>query len=901
MKNASFRIANYAICFVSILICVLTFGAQTAWADEGQTVEDESIVVEYALPSTTEDSTVLDEEVDSAEPASEDETPLSEEVASPELEATDTVDKHAEETGTTESKPSPVEGAAQQDNGADNSSMPAAQTKGSTTLGATAAQATSTNRTNAGTIQTESSSSTNAAAAQKTSLKTSSTSKTNANPTGPIANGDYVIRSFVSSQSVLDVAGGSKASGANVQLYSYNGTAAQQWTLKYNASTGLYTIINKVAGKALDVSGASTSNGANIQVWKSNGTKAQQWRIVKDGAGWRIESALTSGFVLDVSNASSYDGTNIQAYRANGTKAQRFELIALKPKIAASTATIKEGAYVLATGTGKVVDIAGGSRAAGANVQQYTPNSTYAQRFYLEPDGNGFYRVFNIGSGLTLDVSNAGLFPGANVQQYTWNGSAAQLWSLRANSDGTTTFISKCNGLALDVSGASTANGANLQMYTSNGSKAQRFTLKKSSLLSVGAVTLRAASSTNRAVDVKGASNRANTALQISTENGTMAQRLIVSKDASGYTLRPLCSGLYIAPSGSSIVQSSKPATWTVSFAKSGARRGIKLSASGKVIAAKSSSNSSALTYVQPSKSSLQSFCPEKMPLIANGVYTIVSEKDSKVLDVANASWQNGANISVYVNNDTGAQAFKFVSAGGDWYRIVNAMTGKAVDVAGAKSANGTNVQQYTNNGTNAQLWKAQLSKTGQFVFVNKATGKALHVNGSNVDIWAKSDTPTQRWSLKSSAFKYDEVVYNAMSTIQNCSSNTNYCIAVDRGNTRTIIFSGSRGNWTPVQNWLAAVGAPSSATPSGNYTIWGRGYSFDGALGGTPYTCYYWTNFLDNVYLFHSIPYHQGTWNVQDDRLGVKASHGCVRLATDNAKWIYDNIPDGTFVCIYN
>ena len=133
MKNASFRIANYAICFVSILICVLTFGAQTAWADEGQTVEDESIVVEYALPSTTEDSTVLDEEVDSAEPASEDETPLSEEVASPELEATDTVDKHAEETETTESKPSPVEGAAQQDNGADNSSMPAAQTIGSTT------------------------------------------------------------------------------------------------------------------------------------------------------------------------------------------------------------------------------------------------------------------------------------------------------------------------------------------------------------------------------------------------------------------------------------------------------------------------------------------------------------------------------------------------------------------------------------------------------------------------------------------------------------------------------------------------------------------------------------------------------------------------------------------------
>ena len=900
MKNTTHQTTSYALCLLSILICILAFSAQTAWADEGPALEDESIAAKYALLSIAEDSETF-AETETAEPASEDETPLSEEIASSELEATDSVSKLAEETATTESKPSPEGDAAQQSSETNSSSAPAAQTKGSNTPGKTAAQATSSSNTNTVTVQTKSSSSTNATTAQTKSLKTSSTSKANANPTGPIANGDYIIRSFVSSQSVLDVAGGSKASGANVQLYSYNGTAAQQWTLKYNASTGLYTIINKVAGNALDVSGASTSNGTNIQVWKPNGTKAQQWRIVKDGVGWRFESALTSSFVLDVSGASPYDGTNIQAYRANGTKAQRFELIALKPNIAASTAAIKEGTYVLAAGTGKVVDVAGGSHAVGANVQQYTSNSTYAQRFYLEPDGNGFYRVFNVGSGLTLDVSGASLFAGANVQQYAWNGTAAQLWSLRANSDGTTTFISKCNGLALDVSGASTANGANLQMYTSNGTKAQRFTLKKSALLSVGAVTLHSASSANRVVDVKGASNSANTALQISNENGTMAQRFIVSKDASGYTLRPLCSGMYVAPSGSSIVQSSKPATWTVSFAKSGARRGIKLSSSGKVIAAKSSNNSSALSYVQPTGSSLQSFCPKTMPLIANGVYTIVSEKDRRVLDVASGSWNNGANIAVYANNDTGAQAFKIESAGGNWYRIVNAMTGKAVDVAGAKNANGTNVQQYTSNGTNAQLWKAELSKTGQFVFVNKATGKALHVNNSNVDIWAKSDTPTQRWSLKSSTFRYDEVVYSALSTIQNRSSNTNYCIAVDRGNTRTIIFSGSRGNWTPVQNWLVAVGAPSSATPSGNYTISGRGYSFDGALGGTPYTCYYWTNFLNNVYLFHSIPYHQGTWNVQDDRLGVKASHGCVRLATDNAKWIYDNIPDGTYVCIYN
>ena len=28
--------------------------------------------------------------------------------------------------------------------------------------------------------------------------------------------------------------------------------------------------------------------------------------------------------------------------------------------------------------------------------------------------------------------------------------------------------------------------------------------------------------------------------------------------------------------------------------------------------------------------------------------------------------------------------------------------------------------------------------------------------------------------------------------------------------------------------------------------------------------------------------------------------SHGCIRLDTDNAKWIYENIPDNTTVIIH-
>ncbi|WP_418253284.1 L,D-transpeptidase [Gordonibacter urolithinfaciens] len=49
------------------------------------------------------------------------------------------------------------------------------------------------------------------------------------------------------------------------------------------------------------------------------------------------------------------------------------------------------------------------------------------------------------------------------------------------------------------------------------------------------------------------------------------------------------------------------------------------------------------------------------------------------------------------------------------------------------------------------------------------------------------------------------------------------------------------------------------------------------------------------------TILYDQGTRNVQDGRLGMNLSHGCVRLAIENAKWIYDNIPSGTKVYVYS
>ncbi|PJI09487.1 MULTISPECIES: L,D-transpeptidase [Clostridium] len=100
------------------------------------------------------------------------------------------------------------------------------------------------------------------------------------------------------------------------------------------------------------------------------------------------------------------------------------------------------------------------------------------------------------------------------------------------------------------------------------------------------------------------------------------------------------------------------------------------------------------------------------------------------------------------------------------------------------------------------------------------------------------------------------------------------------------------------VNSFICSSGMDGSDTPKGQYKVQERGYSFyskkyqEGA--------YYWVQFMGN-YLFHSVPFDKNE-NIETEeisKLGNKASHGCVRLAINDAKWIYDNVPKGTVVNI--
>jgi len=128
----------------------------------------------------------------------------------------------------------------------------------------------------------------------------------------------------------------------------------------------------------------------------------------------------------------------------------------------------------------------------------------------------------------------------------------------------------------------------------------------------------------------------------------------------------------------------------------------------------------------------------------------------------------------------------------------------------------------------------------------------------------------------------------------KNYSSETNYLIWVDTRSFKVNIFKGSTNKWNLINSYLCTLGKASTPTPKGTYKVGIKGLYFGVNKG---YKCWYYTQFKGN-YLFHSIIYNLNG-SVKDGRLGMKLSDGCIRLAKENAKWIYDNIPRGTKVII--
>ncbi|WP_177239934.1 ricin-type beta-trefoil lectin domain protein [Streptomyces monashensis] len=207
--------------------------------------------------------------------------------------------------------------------------------------------------------------------------------------------------------------------GNKIDLWTCNGSGAQQWTMGTDGTV-------RVLGKCLDASGNGTTNGTKIDLYTCNGAAGQQWKAGANGS--LVNTA--SGKCLDDPSSSTTNGTQLQIWTCNGTPAQRWTNLTagtVLPGATQSFAYDAEGRTASATTpsggkdqtTGYLYD-AGGSLLLQTTptskilylfggAEQLTLNSgagtVTGQRYYPGPDG--ITEVRSSDGTLTYEVSNA--------------------------------------------------------------------------------------------------------------------------------------------------------------------------------------------------------------------------------------------------------------------------------------------------------------------------------------------------------------------------------------------------------------------------------------------------------------------------------------------------------------
>lgn len=579
-----------------------------------------------------------------------------------------------------------------------------------------------------------------------------------------VEDGLYEVRTLAAPDKGLDIAGASSANGANVQIYTANGSAAQRFAVAYDEASGYYTLRNVASGKLLDVTNASPDDGANVQQYAANGGAAQLWSVEAVTGGYVIRSGC-SGKVLDLQWGGTENGTNVWQYAANGTPAQTWTFKQAPGRV------IEDGVYTVTSALSNklALEVASGSSADGANVRLGSDEGTLAQKFEATYDEeSGYYTLRNAASAKVLDVAGAGGYDGANVQQYEANGSLAQRFAIETRSDGTFIVRAACSGLVLDVAGASATSGANVQTWTPNNTSAQAWRFREAQLLDEGLFEVKSALGT--VLDAASGGETSGTNVQTYTSNGSLAQKYQVTSRGKGfYTLECAKSGLVLDVDGGvgpnvslRTPTQSDAQLWRASIAGDGCVALINKKTGQLLdVAGASAANGANVQVHAANGSEAQKWQLVKTAPFVEGLFTVQSAIDrSYVLDVRDGSSANGALLQVYQSNGTAAQKFQVSRQADGTYRLVCLGSGKSLDVRDSQvdpSTGAGTVQQWEGDPANrAQAWRFEYAGGGYYsLFALVGGGEScldvaggVAANGVSVGIYGSNDTAAQKFKL---------------------------------------------------------------------------------------------------------------------------------------------------------
>lgn len=468
-----------------------------------------------------------------------------------------------------------------------------------------------------------------------------------------MSNGTYEIVTSKDNNKVLDIVNGSKSKGANVQLYQWNGTVAQQYEIVKNQK-GYYTIKNCGSNLYLGISTNWNTMGNYNRLVQGvdSSSKAAQFVFTKNSKGqWIISSAWDSKYVVDLYGGSTNNGSAIQIFTNNNSQAQAWKLLKVKnvreelDELASKNKnTLSDGTYFISSSknTSYVLDVSNGSKNNFGNIWLFKNNGTVAQAWTVKHDSKGYVTFINVGSNKAIDVYDGKAIDYQNISQYTSNNSYAQKWIVTKDSMGYKIMSAIDKNYVLDLYNGSVNNGTNIQVYQSNGTVAQRWKFDKYVKPTV------------------------ETARQ---KMDKMAQEYNSSITESTYVISNFAQSKYVVDVSNGS-KNSGANVWTFQ-----------------------SNNTNAQKW--------------KVKKDSVGYITFINIGSNKALDVYNGSAKDGTNIWQFNYNDSYAQKWIAKKNTDGSLTFLSALNSNYVlDISTGTVRNQQNIQLYQNNGTNAQKFK---------------------------------------------------------------------------------------------------------------------------------------------------------------------------------------------------
>ena len=589
-----------------------------------------------------------------------------------------------------------------------------------------------------------------------------------------LENGEYEIRASEKSDLVLDIQGASLNDGAKLQLWEDIDEAQQRFIIE-RQDDGYYKISIRKSKKILDVENAGKSENTNVQQYQNNESDAQRWIIKEAGDGtYNIISKCNGLYMTIVGNIQSE--SKIRLFKYNGECNQKFILDKIIKTIADKTLSDGEYEIKINENNNLVFDIQSASDENEAKLQLWESIDEPQQRFILQYQGDGYYKIECKKSKKVLDVENAKLKENTPVQQYQNNESDAQRWIIKDNKDGTYSIISKCNGLYISTV-ANLENGCKMNLFKYNTKLTQSFVFKAITLRTIedGEYEIRSDCDENLVLDIQNASNNNEAKLQLWNDIDEAQQRFYVEYQGDGYykiTVRKSGKLLDVEKAslkeGTSVQQYQNnnldAQRWIIKDVGDGTYNiiskcnGLYMTIVGNVIP-----DSKIKLYSQNDKFNQKFVFDKVIKVIAkrtieDGEYEIRAGSDENlVLDIQNASNNNEAKLQLWNDIDEPQQRFYIEYQGDGYYKITVRKSGKMIDVEKASLKEGTSVQQYQNNNLDAQRWIIKDVGDGTYNIISKCNGLYITIVGnvipdSKIKLYSQNDRFNQR-------FIFDKVI----------------------------------------------------------------------------------------------------------------------------------------------